>query len=336
MGLAVIRAENSRQQCQFHRIRRQSYPQKIYEYGLIRKKGNFDFLYEPFREEIAAADLSALNMETPLVENPRMYGDYPSFGTPKEVGEAVSEAGFDIVSCANNHCLDRGMTGIDTVAELCEDSGITCCGIQKSGDREYRPYELVSKKGIRFAIFSYTYGINGNDVSEKYPCAVHMLSEYGARLKEEGGAEDSREADRASFGTAADQGSFGITDEQLRADISRGKAEADIAVVFIHWGTEYEKEPDEVQKYYAKLLNEAGADVVIGSHPHVIQPAEVLRNENGQETLVAYSLGNFRSAQSGEDTRMGGELCFTVEHTFDGIRITGWALKEIDSFVKSK
>ena len=263
----------------------------IYEYADREQGGNYDFLYKDISREVQEADLAALQLESILVDAPQMISSYPYFGTPLAVGEAIAEAGFDIVSCAGNHAADKGISGIDTTTAYFAEQGLLCPGIQNSADTGYRPYETISRNGIRFALFDYTYGTT-LDMREKYPYAVHYLEE-----------------------------------EQVRKDITA--CDADFKVVFVHWGTEYADAPDDMQQHYAELLTWLGADVVIGTHPHVIQPAETMTGPDGHTTLVAFSLGNFRAAQAFEDRTMrGGELVFTVEHCWDGVRLRDWALRE--------
>ncbi len=265
----------------------------IYEYAEREQGGSYDFLYKEVLEEVKNADLAALQLESILVDDPSLVSSYPYFGTPIAVGEAICNAGFDIVSCAGNHAADKGITGINTTISFFDERNVTVLGIQSGDDTEYVPCRYISRNGIRFALFDYTYGTSVN-LYDKYPYAVHYLDP-----------------------------------EQIRKDFY--VCEADFKVVFVHWGTEYTDGPDEQQLEYADLFTELGADVIIGTHPHVIQPMVQNADSNGHSTLVAYSLGNFRAAQPfDERTKRGGELVFTVEHCWDGVRIKNWELKEFD------
>ncbi len=267
---------------------------KIYEHVFYHENGSFDFLYEPFAKDIAEADIAAVNAETVLVDKREMVSDYPRFGSPIEVGQALRDAGFDVVSCANNHALDKGINGIDTTSSFYKENGMTCVGIQGSEDAEYKPFEVISRNGIRIALLSYTYGTNDIDVSDKYPYAVHYLTD--------GAAEDIRLA----------------------------RQQADFVIVFAHWGEEYETEVSEYQRSMAAMMAEAGADVVIGSHPHVVQQAQMLERSGCGSTLVYYSLGNFRADQK----YPGAKALFTIEHTYDGPRVKSWGIEEFDAAVK--
>ena len=287
----------------------------IYEYARDSENGSFDFLYKPFIKEIQSADIAALNAETVLVDKESMVGGYPSFGSPIEVGQAIKKAGFDVAACANNHVLDRGVTGIDITTSFYKDNEITCVGIQSSSDTEYRPYEIISRNGIKIALFSYTYGTNAGDISKDSPNVVHYLPKENE---------------------ATEQGGKPTEDEnRLIEDLKSAREEADFVIVFVHWGDEYVKEITPEQERYTQLFAKGGADVVIGSHPHVVQETKMLERPDGGDMLVYYSLGNFRAAQGqSEDTKKGAEAYFTLGYTFDGVEIQDYETKEINSYWK--
>lgn len=264
----------------------------IYQYGLAQE--DFSFLYENITGVIGESDITVLNQETPLTDNPAKYGDYPSFGTPVQVGEAISDAGFDVVTCATNHALDRGLEGIDFTKTFFEDNGIACLGIQTPGDEQYQPYDTVVRNGVRFALLNYTYGMNGTALPKEYPYAVHLLKE-----------------------------------EQVRSDIEMAKADSDFVIVFVHWGTEYEEQPDALQRQWTQTFLESGADVTVGTHPHTLQPYEMLEGKDGHKMLVYYSIGNYISAQSEKSCVKGGMAHFTVSLTADGYQITEYGLKPL-------
>ena len=300
----------------------------IYEFAYAHEGGNFDYLYEPFKEEIMAADVAAFNAETVLVDKESAVSGYPQFGSPLAVGKALLASGFDVASCANNHALDKGIYGIDVTSSFYKDNGITCVGIQGSGEEQYRPFEVIARNGIKIALLSYTYGTNGIDVSDKYPYAVHYLpgnaSEQGADSIEEG----SDTAIELDF----------FSEDRLADDIKTARNEADFVVAFAHWGDEYETEVSDNQRHLADIMAQAGADVVIGSHPHVVQETEVIGRADGGQTLVYYSLGNFvadqnrvKNGSSGQEIETGGaRALFTIEHCYDGARIKSWEMKKIN------
>ncbi|SFU83783.1 CapA family protein [Butyrivibrio sp. M55] len=297
----------------------------IYEYARNKEKGEFDFLYEPFLDEIQSADIAALNAETVLVDKDSMVGGYPSFGSPSQVGEAIRRAGFDVVSCANNHALDRGIQGIDTTVDFYKDAEITCVGIQNSTDTEYRPYELISRNGMRIALFSYTYGTNVGDISGDYPNVVHYLP---GKVEPEAGKNETASGGMKEPATNEQE-------NKLISDIQSARKEADFVIVFVHWGEEYQQDVTEEQKHIADLFAQGGADVVIGTHPHVIQKTETMNRPDGGKMLVYYSLGNFRADQAqSEETKRGAEAAFTIAHTYDGVALIDYETKEIDAYWK--
>lgn len=266
----------------------------IYRYGL-REDERFEFLFENIRETIEKYDVAVINQETPLTDDPSLYGDYPRFGTPVNVGQAIADAGFAAVTCATNHCLDRGAQGIDFTKAFFTSRGIACLGIQAEEEKEYVPCEIIRRNNIRFALLNYTYGTNGIPVPEENPCMVHLLED----------------------------------EERVREDIKKAGEEADFVILFVHWGTENAAQPDAFQEKWSQIFLEAGADVVVGTHPHTLQPCEMLKGEDGREMLVYYSIGNYISAQSEKSCVRGGMAEFTVSLTQDGYRITDYGLRPL-------
>ena len=266
----------------------------IYRYGLQQKEG-FSFLYQNIEEIISDTNVSIINQETPLTDNPAMYGDYPRFGTPAEVGEAIVQAGFDVVTCATNHALDRGVEGVDFTKKFFDEKDITCLGIQSQGETDYQPYEIITRNGVRLALLNYTYGSNGIEIPASNPNMVHLLSD----------------------------------EERICQDIEMARSDADFVLVFVHWGTENSYEIDDVQRKWAQIFLDNKVDVVIGTHPHVLQSYEVLTDESGHRMLIYYSLGNYISAQSEKTCTKGGMAKFTIGLTQDGYQITEYDLQPL-------
>ena len=144
-------------------------------------------------------------------------------------------------------------------------------------------------------MLNYTYGINGNRISKENPYAVHLLED----------------------------------EKQVRTDIETAKADSDFVIVFAHWGTEYAEEPDKFQKKWTQLFLDSGVDVTVGTHPHALQPYEMLEGSDGHRMLVYYSIGNYISAQSEKSCVKGGMADFTVSLTTDGYRITEYGLRPL-------
>lgn len=266
----------------------------IYRYGL-RQEEDFDFLFENVKDVIAESDVAVINQETPLVDNPERYGGYPRFGTPAQVGQAIVDAGFDVVTCATNHVLDRGGDGVCFTKDFFTSHGVTCLGIETVDEADGSPYEILVRNGTRFALFNYTYGTNGIRIPEENPDMVHLLDD----------------------------------EERVMREIKEAEEEADFVIVFVHWGTEYEKQPDEFQQKWTQVFLDSKVDVVVGTHPHVLQPYEMLRDDNGHEMLVYYSIGNYISAQDEESCVKGGMAGFTVSLTSEGFRVTEYSLQPL-------
>lgn len=261
----------------------------IYRYGL-KNDEDFGFLFENVQDIISESDIAVINQETPLVEKPSMYSDYPRFGTPLHVGQAIVNAGFDVVTCATNHALDKGTEGIRITRDFFDSQGIVCPGIQR--ETEYEPYKILVRKGIKFALLNYTYSINGMKLPEENPCMVHLLTD----------------------------------EDQVREDIGKARQEADFVVVFVHWGTENSGEIDKFQRKWAQIFLESKADAVVGTHPHALQPCEIMKDDDGHEMLIYYSIGNYISAQAEEECTKGGIARFTVTLTKSGYKVTEYSL----------
>lgn len=267
----------------------------IYRYGM-QHGGSFDYLFENVQDIIDSSDIAIINQETPLTDDPSMVSDYPRFGTPVNVGQAVVDAGFDVVTCATNHALDRGAEGVTFTKCFFDSNKVTCLGIQAVDEKEEQPYAVIQRNGVRFALFNFTYGTNGIRIPDENPNMVHLFPE------EESPAE------------------------KLQDYIAQAKSEADLVIVFAHWGTEYAQEPDDFQQRWTQVFLESGVDVVIGTHPHVLQPYELLTADDGHQMLVYYSIGNFISAQPEKRCVKGGMAEFTVSLTPQGYQVTKYGL----------
>lgn len=256
---------------------------------LLKKGPPFDYLYDHVRPLVRDADIAALNHETVLVSGNAQVSGFPRFGTPMEVGDAVAGAGFDLVILANNHALDKGMMGIDGTIGFYEEKGIRVAGAHRSGEAlagedGRNAITWMGKNGIKLAVLAFTEHTNGIPMPEKEPLAVEKVDE-----------------------------------DRMAEALGHAAGDADAVIVFMHWGEEYEKEPNEEQRRLARFLCRHGADVVIGSHPHVIQELEEIKDEEtGNRTWVFYSLGNLVSAQEDPECQKSGVACFTVRLEADG------------------
>lgn len=266
----------------------------IYRYGLQRDT-SFKFLFENFKEIISDSDVAIINQETPLTDNPVQYSDYPRFGTPEDIGQAIVEAGFDVVTCATNHALDRGIAGINFTKNFFDTNQITCLGIQSENEKDGKPYEIFTRNGVKFAMLNYTYGTNGISIPNENPYMVHLLDD----------------------------------EDKIRNDLEKARMDAEFVMVFVHWGTENSASIDEFQQKWTQIFLDSMVDVVIGTHPHVLQTYEVITSDNGHKMLVYYSIGNFISAQSEKECIKGGMASFTISLTKEGYQITEYSLQPL-------
>ena len=241
---------------------------------------NFDTYYDGTREYSENADLAYINMET-ICNGDEHYelSSYPLFNGPKEVIDAVYNAGFDWWSISSNHSLDTGANGLleqlNTIHEKYPD--IITTGSHTSLEDKNTPI-VKEINGIKVGFLGYTYGLNGLIVPEDKEWLVSMINK-----------------------------------DQMKIDMEALRKVSDIQMVAMHWGVEYSTSISEEQKDLTKYLNELGAEVIIGTHPHVIEPAEIYHGEN-QDTLVYYSLGNYTSAQDAAPRMVGGMASFTVNY----------------------
>lgn len=254
--------------------------------------GSYDFLplYEQVKEQISAADIAFINQETPIAGSMEP-STYPMFNTPEEMAENLAELGFDIINLANNHMLDKGIKGLrETIGILRNTEGISAVIGANCGSEENGWSAVIEKNGIKFGFVGFTQHTNG----------LHLPEE---------------ETDMIIY-----------TDntEEMYNQLQKLKASADVVVVSVHWGDEGSNIPNTYQRELAQQFADWGADIVIGTHPHVLQPVEYVRGEDGGETLVFYSLGNFVSAQIDPENLIGGiaQIAVTKNHTTGEVAIS--------------
>lgn len=268
-----------------------------------QENGSRDYtsFYENIKSDISAADIAVINQETMLGGSSFAYAGYPCFNTPWEVGDAAINAGFDIFTCATNHSLDVGYAGIEQECKYFDSHPeVTHVGTNDS-EEDYNSVVYYEKNGIKFAILNYTYGTNGISIPESKPWCVNMMDK-----------------------------------EKITADVNAAKQNSDVVIVFPHWGTENSTSVSDYQREYIKLFSELGVDIVIGTHPHVLQPVEWVENEQtGKKMLVYYSLGNFISHQTSLNQLCGGMAQITVEKRGEEISITSAKLTPVVCWYKS-
>ncbi len=242
------------------------------------QENEYDFCpsFEYIGEYLDKADVAVANLETTLAGEERGYDGYPFFNAPDELATSLRKAGFDLICTANNHSLDHGKEGLYRTIDVLEAEGLKPFGTARSLEERNSPL-IADADGIDIGFLAYTDSTNGIPVPDGKEHIVNFIN--------------------------LDQDpEFEETKNLFKEDIKRTKnAGADLIAVYMHWGLEYQFEPTEEQEKLAKLLAQAGADMVLGSHPHVIQPMEHIEVENKEgekhEAFVAYSMGNFISNQ---------------------------------------
>ena len=247
---------------------------------------DFSSIYSPIKKDFKKADLSFINQET-IMGGGNPSG-YPKFNTPDSMMDALSSLGVDVVNANTNHTLDQGASGVAHMISLFQaQKKMMLLGIA-TNKSQYDTIHYIEKNGLKFAFLSYTFGTNRASTNR-----------YNAKL----------------FDTTL-----------IRREIATAKANADFVIVSAHWGIEYTSTTNVLQDTYAKIFNQAGADVVVGTHPHVIQKMQWLTSATGHKTLVAYSLGNFMSAQTTEARLLGGMLSckFTKKNNSKQISHVVW------------
>lgn len=251
---------------------------------------NFDALFANVKEEIESADIALVNQEVVIGGSELGITGYPCFNAPYELGDALEKAGFDVVLHATNHTLDKGKKGLMNCLSFWKENypEMAVLGINESQEAQNNNIFVYEQDGIRIAILNYTYGTNGIPLPSDMPYAVNLLDE-----------------------------------KKVTADIEKAKMRADFIIVCPHWGTEYRLTSSAEQKRWTKIFLENGVDLVIGTHPHVIEPVEWVRDDNGNEMLVYYSIGNFvnwtSSSGKGIANRIVGGLAeVTIARDEDG------------------
>lgn len=253
--------------------------QEQYQRAIAEDGYDFGPSFQWVSPYLQKADFCFGNLETTFsgTESWRRISGYPAFNTPDAFATALSDAGFDMVFMANNHTLDHGEHGLSRSLEVLRENGLRQAGVRRV-DEERSPFAILEAKGIRLAVLAYTAFSNAS-LNDRDSLSLYLLDPT-----------------------------------QLPRHITYARTlGADIVIVHFHYGTEYLQRPTALQLEAVKAAVRAGADIIVGDHPHVIQPLNTFHSgaTHIDETLVAYSLGNFLSNQQGSRTRAG--LMLTVE-----------------------
>lgn len=249
----------------------------LYEDAKTGSSYNFDSMFAPIQPFLESSDITVANSESIIGGSEIGVSTYPSFNSPFELGDAMKNAGIDVVSMANNHTLDRGIQAIENAISHWRDIGIVSTGSHLS-TQQRADIPVIERNGITLSFLSYTYATNGVPTPAGRPYLVNRI-------------------DR----------------ELIQQDLAYARKHSDVTVLSLHFGNEYEPMPTQEQADLALFAAENGADIILGHHPHVLQPPAWIDTADGRRSFVFYSLGNFLSGQKGVERRIGGIAHVDIE-----------------------
>lgn len=248
----------------------------------VEETGEYDYtpMLRYAKPWVEAADLAVANLETTFSGGPN-YSGYPAFNTPDALGYALKDAGFDLLSTTNNHTLDRRFSGVERTLDVLDEIGLAHVGTYRTQEEREENSGIVVMDcgGISIAFLAYTYGTNGIPAPEGKEWCINLYNtDYTTNM-------------------------VTLDTELIEADMAAARAlGCDLIAVIMHWGIEYRLTPNSYQQELADTLIDLGADLVLGGHPHVLEPYEFKTTEAGNIGFVCYSLGNFISSQTYEYT----------------------------------
>lgn len=266
------------------------------------ENGEYDFspMLAAVEPLLQAPDFMMANQESMPGGVELGLSTYPLFNSPQEIVRDLQNAGVDMIVGANNHTLDGGIEAVESALDFYDEIGMDYVGVYR--DTEDRQTDrIVTVDGVKLGVLAYTYGTNGIPIPEGHEDVVAL-----------------------------------IEPERMVEDVRSLREKVDVVIVHLHWGNEYEREPNEEQRQLAAELSEAGVDVIFGHHPHVLQPVEWISAESSEqedgpssdnpsndepsnkETIVFYSLGNFLSGQDFEYTDIGGVATVEITKVTEG------------------
>lgn len=241
------------------------------------KEYDFIPMFENVADIISEADLAFINQETPFGGDVKPISGYPLFNTPDQVGYDLMELGFDIIGIANNHMLDSYASGYQRTIDFwkAQEDVLAIGGYENEED--FENIRVIEKNGIKIAFLAYTYGTNGLSLPKNSELVIPLYD-----------------------------------DETIDRQTKAARKIADCVIVSVHWGTEDSFTPNADQKRKAQIMVNNGVDVIIGHHPHVLQPMKEVERPDGGKTLIMYSLGNFLSGMMYSRNMVGGFLGFDI------------------------
>lgn len=246
---------------------------------------DFSYVFNDITDYISSADIAVGNLETTFAGKARGYSNYPRFNTPEQLANNLKDFGIDVVSTANNHCMDTNYSGLVSTLDFLDNVGISHMGTNRTVD-EQNTILIKDVNGIKIAFLAFTYGTNGIPIPSDKSYCVNLIDE-----------------------------------DLILKQISLAKEQnPDLICVNMHWGIEYQTKQNSEQERLANLLFKNGVDVILGSHPHVLQPMEkktvTLEDGSTKDCFVIYSLGNFMSGQTKTNTR--NSVILNIDFTKNG------------------
>lgn len=277
----------------------------IHERVYLDAKNENSYDFNPMLEKVTPfleqADLTIANSESIVGGSEIGLSTYPAFNSPYEIGAALKNSGVDIVTLANNHTLDRGKSAIENAIHYWDQIGMVHTGSYLSND-ERAEVTLVTRNNITFSFLSYTYGTNGIPTPGGMDYLVNRIDPL-----------------------------------VIQQDLKHAREVSDVVVLSLHFGQEYQNMPNAEQIELAHFSADNGADIILGHHPHVLQPPEWIDAADGRKAFVVYSLGNFFSGQDGLDRQIGAILHLDIvkKVTVDSTTISLQNPAFTTTFVKS-
>lgn len=233
---------------------------------------DFSYVFDDIKSYTSAGDITIANLETSFAGKDVGYSNYPTFNSPDSLATALKGIGIDIISTAGNHALDKGFSGLCKTIDVLDSNGIEHLGTYKSED-DQKKLLFKNIKGLNVAFINYTYGTNGIPVPDGKEFCINLIDK-----------------------------------DLIKKQIEQARNEdADIIIACMHWGTEYQTSPNDEQKELSDFLFKNGVDIILGNHPHVLEPMEkrtvTLDDGTTKECFVIYALGNFTADQRETITR---------------------------------
>ena len=256
-------------------------------YNKSDKTYDFSHVFKNIKNYISDADVAIGNLETTFSGKSRGYTGYPTFNTPEQLGQNLKDLGMDVLTTANNHCMDKGYSGIESTLNFLDEYNLDHTGTSRSQEEQDKIL-IKDINGIKIAFLTYTYGTNGITVPSDKSYCVNLID---------------KELIKKHIESAKNQG-------------------ADLICTSMHWGDEYKLKQNSKQEELADFLFENGVDIILGSHPHVLEPMEkrtvTLEDGSTKDCFVIYSLGNFMSGQYYENTKSTVILNIQITKSNDG------------------